>query len=185
MLAPLILKVKPADFSRVEPGVPPDMLSDISLADGGVYDNLGLETVWKRYQTVLVSDAGVAVGRNADVPGDWARLGIRAVDIIYGQVASVRTRQVIASFIDKERTGTYWGIRADIANYGLPDSLPCPLDRTTELAATPTRLCAFSDTLQERLINWGYAVCDAAVRKHWPPPNAQPPAAFPYPSTGV
>ena len=28
------------------------------LSDGGVYDNLGLETVWKRYQTVLVSDGG-------------------------------------------------------------------------------------------------------------------------------
>ena len=28
------------------------------LTDGGVYDNLGLETAWKRYQTILVSDAG-------------------------------------------------------------------------------------------------------------------------------
>ena len=32
--------------------------SKVVLSDGGVYDNLGLETVWKRYQTVLVSDAG-------------------------------------------------------------------------------------------------------------------------------
>ena len=33
---------------------------------------------------------------------------------------------------------------------------------------------------QERLINWGYAVCDAAVRKYVDP--SQPaPAAFPYP----
>jgi len=30
----------------------------ILLADGGVYDNLGLETVWKRYTTVIASDAG-------------------------------------------------------------------------------------------------------------------------------
>lgn len=28
------------------------------LSDGGVYDNLGLETAWKRYQTILVSDGG-------------------------------------------------------------------------------------------------------------------------------
>ena len=28
------------------------------LSDGGVYDNLGLETVFKRYKTLLVSDAG-------------------------------------------------------------------------------------------------------------------------------
>jgi hypothetical protein len=25
---------------------------------GGVYDNLGLETAWKRYSTILISDAG-------------------------------------------------------------------------------------------------------------------------------
>jgi len=185
VLSPFVLKVAPGDFSLVEPDVPADMLSDISLSDGGVYDNLGLETVWKRYQTVLVSDAGVALGRNADPAGDWARLGMRVVDIIFGQVASLRTRQVIASFNAEERTGTYWGIRTDIANYQLPDALACPFDRTTELAATPTRLCAFSDRLQERLINWGYAVCDAAVRKHWPPPDAQPPAGFPYPDAGV
>src|SRR5262249_42145882 len=32
--------------------------TEMVLTDGGVYDNLGLETVWKRYDTVLVSDAG-------------------------------------------------------------------------------------------------------------------------------
>ena len=32
--------------------------TEVVLSDGGVYDNLGLETVWKRYKTVLVSDAG-------------------------------------------------------------------------------------------------------------------------------
>jgi NTE family protein len=38
--------------------------------------------------------------------------------------------------------------------------------------------------LQERLINWGYAVCDAALRAHV---NAQfpKPADFPYPKAGV
>ena len=28
------------------------------LTDGGVYDNLGLETAWKRYTTIVVSDGG-------------------------------------------------------------------------------------------------------------------------------
>jgi NTE family protein len=36
----------------------PEYTDKIYLADGGVYDNLGLETVWNRCQTVLVSDAG-------------------------------------------------------------------------------------------------------------------------------
>jgi NTE family protein len=38
--------------------------------------------------------------------------------------------------------------------------------------------------LQERLINWGYAVCDAAIRRHLEPAIA-PPAGFPYPASGV
>jgi NTE family protein len=44
--------------------------------------------------------------------------------------------------------------------------MECPIDRTMELASLPTRLKAMEDEMQERLINWGYAVCDAALRKH-------------------
>ena len=40
------------------------------------------------------------------------------------------------------------------------------------------------DDLQERLINWGYAVCDAAIRTHMPAENGGPPR-FPYPDRGV
>jgi NTE family protein len=40
------------------------------------------------------------------------------------------------------------------------------------------------DTRQERLINWGYAVCDAALRKHVDPSLPRP-ADFPYPTQGV
>lgn len=184
VLSPFVLKVKPNDFTSVEKGVAQDMLTDISMADGGVYDNLGLETVWKNYQTVLVSDAGAALGSDPHVPADWARLGLRVVDVMFSQVAALRTRQVIASYQEGERTGTYWGIRSDITHYGLPDALPCPFERTTALAATPTRLARLADDHQERLINWGYAVCDAAVRRHWPPQNSPAPQ-WPYPATKV
>ncbi len=30
--------------------------TEVVLTDGGVYDNLGLETAWKKYRTILVSD---------------------------------------------------------------------------------------------------------------------------------
>jgi len=55
----------------------------------------------------------------------------------------------------------------------------CPFDVTTKLAETATRLTALDDTLQEQLIDWGYAVCDAAMRK-WVVPNAPPPSQSPY-----
>ena len=59
-----------------------------------------------------------------------------------------------------------------------------PFDRTTELAETPTRLKRMNDELQERLINWGYAVCDAALRKHVDAALTKP-AGFPYPAAKV
>ncbi|HEY5713694.1 MAG TPA: patatin-like phospholipase family protein [Allosphingosinicella sp.] len=181
VLSPFELDVSEKDFSQKVPGLDPRLFNDIKLTDGGVYDNLGLETVWKNYQTVLVSDAGVALAPDPDPPSDWARLGLRVVDVIFGQIASVRTREVIASYKAKERTGGYWGIRTDIGNYQLPDALPCPIERTTELAATPTRLAALEPAYQERLINWGYAVCDAAMRKYYLPKDTPPKTAFPYP----
>ena len=184
VLSPFVLDIAADDFSSVEPGVDPRLLEEVALTDGGVYDNLGLETVWKRFRTVLVSDAGGALVPDPSPPADWARHSKRVLDIIHNQVSAVRKRQVIAAYQDGLREGAYWGIRTDIADYGLADALPAPIARTSALAATPTRLKRLSSEHQERLINWGYAVCDAAVRKHWPPAEPDRPA-FPYPDSGV
>jgi len=116
--------------------------------------------------------------------GDWVRHAIRINEIIDNQVRSLRARQVIGSFEAKERYGTYWGIRTDIADYQLATAMSCPLARTTELAETKTRLQRMDADRQERLINWGYAVCDAGMRRHVVP-AAPAPAGFPYPGTGV
>ena len=159
-------------------------LTDVVLTDGGVYDNLGLETAWKKYQTVLVSNGGGKMAEEAEPKGDWARHAIRINDIIDNQVRSLRARQVVGSFNAGVRLGTYWGVRTNIADYGLANALPCPFDRTTALALTKTRLKRLDAEVQERLINWGYAVCDAAMRRNVEPAAAAP-AAFPYKNRGV
>ena len=158
--------------------------TDVVLTDGGVYDNLGLETAWKRYDTVLVSDGGGAYAPEPEPKKDWARHSYRILSIIDNQVRSLRKRQVIASFRRGDRLGAYWGVRTHIDDYGLTDSLPCPSQRTLALAQTPTRLKRLEPELQERLINWGYAVCDAAMRTHVLP-SADKPTGFPYPPVGV
>ena len=186
MLSPLEMRVDPASF---KPNSGKDLqrepfTSKVVLSDGGVYDNLGLETVWKRYDTVLVSDGGGKMQPEEEPKSDWARHAFRVLDLVDNQVRSLRKRQVIDSFESRTRKGTYWGIRTDIANYELPDALPCPLERTLALAETPTRLKRMDSLLQERLINWGYAVCDAALRKHFQP-GIKKPDAFPYPEAKV
>jgi NTE family protein len=186
ILSPFELRLDPDSFT---PGSGRDLqrrpfTSKVILTDGGVYDNLGLETVWKRYQTILVSDAGGQMLAEEEPKSDWARHAYRVLGIVDNQVRALRKHQVIDSFKSKKRTGTYWGIRTNIGDYDLPNSLPCPFPQTLALAETPTRLKRLDAALQERLINWGYAVCDAALRKHVDP-TLKAPKDFPYPASGI
>lgn len=142
------------------------------LADGGVYDNLGLETVWKRYRTVLVSDAGAKIAMDAHPHEDWTRGSMRIFDLVDNQVRSLRKRQLINSYLSaagsaEHRSGGYWSIRSRLADYADADpGLALPVERTDALAALPTRLAAVPDDVQDELIDWGYAICDAAIRTH-------------------
>jgi NTE family protein len=144
---------------------------------------MGIETAWKRYKTVLVSDGGGKTAADGDPPTDWARHALRINDLIDNQVRSLRKREVIDSF-GKTHEGAYWSVRSDIRKYDVLGALPCPLDRALALAAVPTRLQGVPTSLQERLINWGYAITDAALRKHVDP-TLTAPSDFPYPEAKI
>lgn len=167
-----------------------EMRQTMYLVDGGVYDNLGLERIWDRYSTVLVSDAGA--------PSDVLRspLGIRysqisrtirTLNIITEQTRALRKRQLIEHLKEKKMAGTYWGIATQIGDYKLEESgLPGPLATdsavTRSLAEMRTRLNRFEDQEQKRLINWGYALTDAAMRRHVLAAEAKP-GQLPYPDS--
>ncbi len=185
VLSPFILDTRPSDFTMVEPGVSPAFLTEIALTDGGVYDNLGLETVYKRCRTVICSNGGGALPLDANPPSDWLRHARRVIDIIHGQVSSVRTRQLIDAYQRGEREGAYWGIGSDIATFGLSDALPAPVIRTKLLAEFPTRLTRVDEPVQEQLINWGYAICDAAVRAHHVVQNTPTAPNYPFAASGI
>jgi NTE family protein len=137
------------------------------LSDGGVYDNLGLETITKRYTTLLVSDAGQKISPDPDPHRDWARHSLRVLDTVDNQVRSLRKRFLIDSYERKDHNGTYWGIRTSFADYKLADDpLKCSTRNPAPLAEIPTRLEAMPNNVQDRLMNWGYAICDAALRAH-------------------
>jgi NTE family protein len=183
VLSPLKLELKEGDFTPGhEPLHKPPYTTDVVLTDGGVYDNLGLETAWKRYKTIFVSDGGGKMEPEPEPKSDWARHALRINDLIDNQVRALRKRQVIDSFKNRTRAGAYWGIRTDIANYNVADALPCPYDKTMALAKLRTRLKRIDETVQEQVINWGYSVCDAALRTHVDTQLAK--GVFPY-SGGV
>jgi NTE family protein len=184
VLSPAVLQLDPNSFLKGEdpppPGVKfPDFRQQTVLSDGGVYDNLGLETAWKRYRTILVGDGGAVLDMQAYPAHDWLFQTRRVLDVIDNQVGALRKRSLIASYVSKRREGTYWGIRTDIANYLLPNTLQCDWKFTQGLAATPTRLTAIDVGLQHQLIDWGYAACDAAMRTHVLP-QAPAPTQSPF-----
>ena len=154
------------------------------LSDGGVYDNLGLEHPWKRCRTILISDGGGHISDSGHPRALWPIQVMRVMKVIDNQVRDLRKRQAIGAFDLDERDGSYWGIRSNIAKYHAPDKLPCPADATRALAEVSTRLWHTDATTQKRVINWGYAITDAALRS-WVDTTVPPPSAFPYPDSGV
>jgi NTE family protein len=173
----------------------PPFTTNPTLVDGGVYDNLGLQTAWSTSKTVLVSDGGGATEAEEGALGpfsgwrwrDWGTQTMRVLKTIDNQVRSLRKRQIIAGFEGpddsaEQRLGTYWGIRSDILDYDLETSMRAPFSVTEKLAAVPTRLKKLDARTQELLINWGYAICDTAVRR-WVDPSLPVPPGFPYPGS--
>ena len=159
---------------------------EIKLTDGGVYDNLGLETAWKRYKTILVSDAGGHVDADPDPDSDWLRGTARVLKIVDNQVRSLRKRQVIDALTAGTRDGMYVGIRSDVADYPVA-VLKADHTKALQFADLPTRLDAMDSATQDRLINWGYIVCDAGLRSHVLAAELAntPATALPYPGRGL
>ncbi len=182
-LSPVVLEPDPSSFEKV-PGA--DLHDDVrfrrklTLTDGGVYDNLGLETLWKRYETLLVSDAGAPFDYSGVQGTDWFRQALRVIGVVTHQAWSLRTNVLVRMYQGKERDGAYWGIGTPIASYSVPDCLHVPPEVTGRLANLRTRLDPFTEAEQCSLVNWGYAVCDAAIRRFAAPPT-RPPPRWPYP----
>jgi NTE family protein len=80
------------------------------LSDGGVYDNMGLEPAWKRFKTLLVSNAGRPFGDLEAPPTDWLSQLRRVVDITMDQDQALRERILIGAYRENIRTGTLWGL---------------------------------------------------------------------------
>jgi NTE family protein len=176
-LSPVVLK---ADGYKWTPMKGADLFKDenfrsrLYLTDGGVYDNLGLEVLWDRYQTVLVSDAGAPLGTLAKPSKLWLSQTVRVLGIISEQTRALRKRRLVGDYIAKVRGGAYWGIASHADDYRLADAIIKDNDLTLSLKRIRTRLNKFSDKEQGHLINWGYALTDTAMRKHVLPGETQP-----------
>jgi NTE family protein len=189
-LSPVILKLDPGKWIKGKYAICFDDLKykeKLYLTDGGVYDNMGMESLWKKFENelandnhkfkallqddidrVLISDAGAPLVYQKKPGKNWFSLTKRAMDIVTDQARAVRKRWLIEKFKRKEFSGTYWGITTNIDNYRplKPDALVRDNEVTRGLREIKTRLTSFSDADKGKLINWGYALADAGMRKH-------------------
>jgi NTE family protein len=182
VLSPQEIEMDPADWQSTKYSMftTPEWRAKLVLTDGGVYDNMGLEAAWHRFETVLVCDAGAPFKADPRPAEDWVRQPVRIMDIQTDQTRALRKRWLLSDFRQGLRSGTYWGIRTSIGEYTAPGMTPIVMDSdlTRSLASIRTHLDPFSPQEQGHLINWGYALTDAAVRR-WLPnlgntPGVQP-----------
>ncbi len=139
-------------------------MKDLRLSDGGVYDNLGLEPIWKDREYLFVSDGGMTLDAHAD-EGFTSRLA-RWTGIMSEQAAAVRKRMLILleKVLEEGNTpakSVYWSL-----SQGSED----PPGYSKDLAANflsyiRTDLDGFNEVERKVLENHGYFVADQAIRK--------------------
>jgi NTE family protein len=149
------------------------------LTDGGVYDNLGVETA-KSFHTVLISDGGAPFDAGRRLRSNVLSQSLRTAFILNDHVGRQRRRQFVADLRSGRRRGALWPIGTPLSAYPASDCLVCAPAAVRDLAATPTRLKRMPLHYQYRLANWGYASADAALRSYLEP-DLSAPTGFPYP----
>ena len=143
------------------------LIGQISLCDGGVYDNLGLEPVWKDYATILVSDGGAPFDYQvASTP--LSRL-FRYTAIIQNQAIALRKRWLISDLTTGLLTGTYWGVASSPSSYD-SQARGYSKDLAINVIGTiRTDLNPFTAAEMDVLENHGYLLTDAALSCHVKP----------------
>ena len=170
------------------PGVSADarrqILNDLRVTDGGVYDNMGLEPVWKSHRVVLVSDAGGLMDAEADNSWTWRIKRYQSIQEC--QARGVRKRFLISGFTQGTIKGAYIGVSGSTARYaGARVPGYSKTFASDVIANIRTDLDAFSEVEQAVLMNHGYALIDAAIRTHAPELIATDVAvAVPFPEFG-
>ncbi len=147
------------------------------LVDGGMHDPLAVLPVFTDYATILVSDASQvrALWRSGSA---WFRQLSRTTLLqTFGN--SGVTREILEETLNRDIAGlprgAFWCADRKIDGIDVQDKAVKDSSETASLCRMRTRLAPFTHAEQKALINWGYALCDAAMRKRFALANDPPP----------
>lgn len=176
VLSPSKLSLAGADMIQGSAGynARDSLLEEWLLTDGGVYDNLGTETIWKRCRTLFVSNAGKPFAVDEDPPTDLLRQPLRVLDIMGAEQEDFRERVLVHAYKSGARKGALWGLTT--GQYK-PENRPALLteDEYHAVQAIDTRLKAMDDDTLQLLLKAGYAHATNALRSWYGPAQGGPP----------
>lgn len=152
----------------------PPFIQKAVLTDGGIYDNLGLERIWRRCRTVFVSSAGRLTPEIGSPTGHWIGQIFRTFHILQQQAENSRKRILFGVHNLKQRKVAFWSIDTPIEAYGVADAVPIGPDVIARASRMRTRLNPFSSADIKLLIQAGYASADAGLRSRGFVGNRQP-----------
>jgi NTE family protein len=165
------------------------LLRKLQVTDGGLFDNMAIEPIWRDHRAVLASDASPSFSYAPRWFGQlW--LALRYPVTLLEQGVDIRKRWLVSSFMRGDLEGSYWGIASEPANYDFDrDAYDPPLcvysERLIRDVISQIRIDfdAFSKPEIAVLENHGYLLTEIAVRRHaaelvdgpWPRPEVPHP----------
>ena len=159
-----------------------DLKSQVSLTDGGAYDNLGIHAI-RDCPTILVSDGSAPLRptHGKRFAKQFNHRIMRPMETAVEQTRAIRRQEIVGKFQSGRKRGTLWYANTDIRNYPTKSPLTIEPMWNDYFGSVRTRLNAFTDAEKSRLINWGYAMCDLSIRSYYRP-EKDPPDSLPFPA---
>ena len=109
--------------------------------------------------------------------------GLRLDDVALGDDFGANEKPGQQSQAPRKK-GVYWKLNTKIGDFELADALVTDSTKSAALQHVRTRLNSFTPQEKGELINWGYALADAAMRRRvmgMPPPGSPPIPAGAWP----
>lgn len=176
VLSPMILKSgsmslfdsTPGQGDRGQPDLHrPPFTRRFKLLDGGLYDNMGLEPVWKRCGRILVSNAGNPLEYEAPLGIQLVSQLRRVISLIHRQAETNRVRTLMDLAGRGERKLAYWGLRADPRRTGaLPPGEGLDDRDLVDVMMVGVNLKPLPDRAVDLLIRHGRAGALASLGRH-------------------
>ncbi|MEN0653401.1 MULTISPECIES: patatin-like phospholipase family protein [Hyphobacterium] len=141
------------------------------LADAGIYDNLGLEPIWKRYGVLLVSNAGDPASADTE-PQWWGKTARRALSLVHRQAENNRVRWLVSLAVAGERKLAYIPLRGDVSDFPAGGGFSLSKVDAESARQEAVRLKAMRAPNFERLVRHGYSMSNAAIAMYLPQPQA-------------